>query len=292
MTASLGIALAFVAMLAWGFGDFLIQKSTRKVGDWETLFLITLFGVIVLLPFAGPRLSSLLALGGRDLIIMGIACAVLFMAALLDFEALRRGKLAVVEPIWSFEVPVAAILAFTLIGERISMTQIVLIVTLIICLVLIGLKQKTLEASFFLEKGVVVAIFGAIFMGAANFFMGWGGRVSDPVMINFVSDAFIAILCAIYLVGHGKLRRTFADLKGNLAVILPMSILDKIAWLAFVFSMSIVSIAVTTAISESYVIIAVLLGLMVNREKLNPHQKVGLVGAIITAVILAAVTAG
>ena len=36
MTAGIGIALAFVAMLCWGFGDFMIQKSTRKVGDWET----------------------------------------------------------------------------------------------------------------------------------------------------------------------------------------------------------------------------------------------------------------
>ena len=292
MTAGIGIVLAFVAMLAWGFGDFLIQKSTRKVGDWETLFLITLFGVIVLLPFVWARLPALLTIGGNDLVIIGIACAVLFMAALLDFEALRRGKLAIVEPIWSFEVPVAAILAFTLIGERISATQIVLIATLIICLVLIGLKQKTLEASFFLEKGVILAILGAIFMGAANFFMGWGGRVSDPVMINFLSDAFIAILCAAYLVSHGKLRRTFADLKRNFAVILPMSVSDKIAWLAFVFSMSLVSIAVATAISESYIIIAVLMGLVVNREKLHAHQKVGLVGAIITAIILAAVTAG
>lgn len=38
---SLGILFAFVAMLFWGFGDFMIQKSTRKIGDWETVFLIT-----------------------------------------------------------------------------------------------------------------------------------------------------------------------------------------------------------------------------------------------------------
>ncbi len=49
MTIEVGIGLAFVAMLCWGFGDFLIQRSARKLGDWETLFVITFFGVIVLL---------------------------------------------------------------------------------------------------------------------------------------------------------------------------------------------------------------------------------------------------
>jgi hypothetical protein len=34
----IGVGFAFIAMLCWGVGDFLIQKSARKLGDWETLF--------------------------------------------------------------------------------------------------------------------------------------------------------------------------------------------------------------------------------------------------------------
>jgi drug/metabolite transporter (DMT)-like permease len=48
---SIGIGMAFIAMLCWGVGDFLIQKSTRKLGNVETLFLITFFGAIVLFTF-------------------------------------------------------------------------------------------------------------------------------------------------------------------------------------------------------------------------------------------------
>jgi hypothetical protein len=57
-----GILFALLAMLFFGFGDFLIQRSTRKVGDWETLFLfsilggVQLFGVIGLI--AGPVVVS------------------------------------------------------------------------------------------------------------------------------------------------------------------------------------------------------------------------------------------
>jgi len=39
MSVSVGIGLAFVAMLCWGIGDFLIQKSTRRIGNTVTLFL-------------------------------------------------------------------------------------------------------------------------------------------------------------------------------------------------------------------------------------------------------------
>lgn len=38
MSIEIGIILAFLAMVFWGFGDFLIQRSTRTVGDAETLF--------------------------------------------------------------------------------------------------------------------------------------------------------------------------------------------------------------------------------------------------------------
>ncbi len=107
MSISVGIGLAFVAMLCWGIGDFWIQKSTRKVGDLEALFFVTAFGALVLLPFVYRDIPALFAESSQALMVLGVLCVVLFIAAILDFEALRVGKLAIVEPIWSFEVPVS-----------------------------------------------------------------------------------------------------------------------------------------------------------------------------------------
>lgn len=291
MSILIGIALAFVAMLCWGFGDFLIQKSTRKLGDWETLFLITLFGTIVLAPFVWKSLPDILSSIDNKLVILFLTSIILFVAALLDFEALKKGKLAVVEPIWSFEVPAAAILAFFILGEKLSFVQIILIIFLVVCLFLVSFKERKLTKNFFMEKGVVLAFAGAFVMGGANFFMGWGGRVSDPIMVNFFTDTFIMIITGMYLLGKGRLGSTFIDLKHQYTFVLPMSIFDKVAWLAFVFSMSLAPIAVATALSESYIIVAVLLGIAINHEKLQAHQKVGLVGAIIIAIVLAIITA-
>jgi len=290
MTAGVGIGLAFIAMLCWGFGDFLIQRSTRKVGDWEALFFISLFGVVVLLPFVYKRLPALISSGGETLLVLGVLCFVLFFAAILDFEALRVGKLAVIEPVWSFEVPVSALLAFFILSERISWSQGALIVALLVGLALVSLRSKFELRRLLLERGTMLALFGAVMMGAANFFMGWGSRLSDPLMANFLADLFIAAVTLVVLVSTGRFRRTLRDSISNRGLLIPMSVADKVAWVAFAFALVLAPIAIATALSESYIIIAVILGLIINRERLLSHQKVGLSLATLSAIALAALT--
>jgi drug/metabolite transporter (DMT)-like permease len=289
MDVSVGIALAFIAMLCWGFGDFWIQRSVRKLGDWESLFLITLFGAVALAPFAYKNLPAVFG-SGDALWAIAILCVVLFVAAVLDFEALRVGKLSVVEPVWSFEVPVAALLSFFILRESITLLQIGLIVALMAGLFLVSLKNKIELRKILFERGVLVAFLGAIMMGAANFFMGWSSRLSDPVMANFLSDTFIALVTLVILVATGRFRQTLRDIAANRRTLLQMSVADKVAWLAFAFAMSLAPIAVAVALSESYIIIAVVLGLAVNKEKLKRHQLFGLVLAIASAITLAAIT--
>ena len=116
MALELGIMFAFAALVFWGFGDFLIQRSTRKLGDWETLFVITAFGVVILTPFIYSDPEFALLFEDKTFLMFTGISVVLLLAAILDFEALKRGKIAVVEPIYALEVPISAILAFMIIN--------------------------------------------------------------------------------------------------------------------------------------------------------------------------------
>lgn len=291
MSIGVGIGLAFVAMLCWGIGDFWIQKSTRKVGDLEALFFITAFGALVLLPFAYKNIPALFSEAMSTLTVLGILCVVLLLAALLDFEALRVGKLSVVEPIWSFEVPIAGLLAFFLLGERVTAFQIFLIITLLVGLALVSLKKKFALKHLLLERGTLLAFAGAVMMGGANFFMGWFSRLNDPIMANFITDVFIAVVTGTILLASGRLQKFLADMRTNRTILLQMSVANKAAWVAFAFAMTLAPISIAVALSESYIIIAVLLGLAVNKERLAHHQKIGLVCAVLAAIVLATVTA-
>ncbi|MDP3881373.1 MAG: EamA family transporter [Nanoarchaeota archaeon] len=285
MGLELGIIFAFIAMLCWGFGDFLIQKSTRKFGNWETLFIITLFGALVLLPFVYKDFIDLFS--SFDHTVLLLAASLIYLAAgILDLEALKRGKLAVVEPLWSLEIPVSALAAFFIISETISSYEIGLISGLIIGLVLVSLKSIKFKKHIWLERSVFIAILAAVTMGFANFFIGIGSRETNPLLAKFFFDLVFVIVASIVLFCQGKFRKLRKDVMTNKKFALIMSLLDNSAWLAFGFAMVLTPIAIAVAISESYIIIAVLLGIYVNKERLKYHQKIGIVLAIISAILL------
>ena len=125
----MGLLFAFTAIVSWGLGDFLIQKNARKFGDWIALLFITLIGAIVLLPFV---LGDFPAMFGntRNLLFLLGTSAVLLVAGLLDFEALRRGKISVIEPIYALEVPVTVALAMFFLQEPMATIQTVMVLIL------------------------------------------------------------------------------------------------------------------------------------------------------------------
>lgn len=287
---AIGIILAFVAMIGWGFGDFFIQKSARKIGDWETLFIITFFGAVALFPFIYKDIPSLFSSINSSILILFIAALVLFFAALLDFEALKKGKLDIVEPIWSLEIPISALLAFIILREEITLGQIVLILLLIVGLVLVSFRSGPFSKKIFMEKGALIAALAALLMGAANFFVGWGARVSDALMVNWFLNIFMMILSLIFIVSQRDIGNLIKHIKTNKKLCLQICILDNSAWIAFAFAMTLAPIGIAVALSDSYIIIAVLLGVFVNKEVLHRHQKLGLLIAIISALILAYIT--
>ncbi len=286
MTLSIGVIFAFIAMIGWGFGDFLIQKSTRKVGDWETLFLISFFGIIILTPFVYKDIPSLF-LFGTGFWLMVLASVILLFAALLDFEALKEGKLDVVEPIWSLEIIVSAFLAFLILKESIKLIQIIMILFLITGLILVSFRSKFSAKRIHLEKGVALAAMAAVLMGAANFFVGYGSRVSNPLMMNWFLSVFLTVISFIFIFMNYNFKSLAKNYKTQKRIWWGMCIFDNLAWIAFAFAMTLSPIAIAVAISESYIVIAVLLGMFVNKEVLLKHQKIGLVLAIASAIILA-----
>ncbi|MES2087904.1 MAG: EamA family transporter [Patescibacteria group bacterium] len=290
MSITIGIGLAFVAMLSWGVGDFWMQRSIRKVGNFETLFFIAAFGALVTFPFVYKNLPIFFASSWQTFAVVFGLCLILLFASIIDFEALRIGKLSVVEPVWSFEVPVSAILAFFILSEQIQWFQIVLIASLLVGLGLVSVSKRLRIKDLLFERGVFVALLGATLMGTANFFMGWGSRVTDPLMANFLVNIFITFCVVLVLLAKGTFRNLKKALKSNSAVLLQTSISDNVAWIAFAFAMSLAPIAIVTALSESYIIVAVLLGVFINKEKLARHQKFGLVLALFSALVLAGST--
>lgn len=289
MLIILGIAIAFGAAMMWGLGDFFIQKSTRKVGDWETLFVLCAFGMIVLLPFVFHNLTVLFdGTHMQDILITSASGVALFFAALLILQGMKVGKLSVIEPLYPLEIITAGIVSFFILSEKLSVTEVILIAVLILCFFLLSTQEKgKLKLhKILLEKGVLMVAAGSALMGVADFFMGWGARVTDALTVNFMVNIIITIFTLIYLIYNHRLNRLFSDIKEFPKLFLAMSVFDNAGWILYAYAMSIAPIAIVTTITESSIIMAIFLGLFLNKEKLQRHQYIGMAGAVMCAVAL------
>lgn len=279
----MGILFAILALISWGLGDFLIQRSTRRFGDWQTLFYIAALGAIFTFPLIIKELPALTPL---HLIILGCSSAVILVAALLDFEALKIGKISVVEPVYAFEILITTAIAALFIGEILDIWQLVLLIILIIGIFLVAAKDPSKLKKISWEKGVWLAALATVNMGIVNFLFGYSGRITSPLMINWFISAVIAVVCLIYLLTRKRGAEIITHFKENYVLIIAVSFFDNVAWIAFSYSALFLPIAIATGISESYIALAALLGIIFNREKLKRHQLIGLVVVIFAAIVL------
>lgn len=288
---ALGILFALGALLFWTFGDFFIQRGTRTVGDWKTLFYIGALGGIVLFPFVKDEIIPTLSYPLYATLLVLLFVITLF-AALFEFEALKQGKIAIVEPIFSIELPVTVGLSVALWNETLTLVQALLIAAVFIGIMLAVTLHHThlhYHRRIF-EKGFILAGVGAIGMALVNFLTGVGSQETSPLFVIWFLHTTLALACLLYLTYRGEIRSISSDIRRHGKTIFAFSLFDNLAWISFAFAARYIPISIATTISEAYIALTVLLGIFINKEKLKPHQIVGVALAVIGVIALSAIT--
>ena len=283
--AVIWILCAIGACLSRGIGDFLIQRTTRRIGNWETLLVVGLSATIFLFPFIYHDLH-LIFLPQNTLILLAVA-AIFLVMSLLNFESLKRGKISVVEPIFTLEVPVAIFLAFIFFNEIVSRQQGILIWLLLLWLILISIKPYHFNKRSWLEAWVIFAIMAAVFEWASNFVVGFSSRINNPLLTIWFLSCISAIISFVYLIRKHTLKVLWHEVISHKRLLTGLGILDNAWWIFFAFAVTLIPIAIATSLSEWYIALASLLGLLINKEKLRTYQKIWFIIAFFAACILA-----
>ncbi len=280
-----GIIFALVALISWGLGDFFIQKIARKTGIINALFYITAVAGIVLLPFVWGDLPNVSL---RSWTILGFSGVITFITALIQFQALKVGKLAVIEPIISLELPLTVIIAALIGREHLGIIAYALIAIVFLGIFLAVIPHQGIIKNYItrLEKGTLLALLGAVGMAVTNFVIGYGSQETTPLLAIWGTHTVIAVLCFAYLLMRGEVRSLIRNVIQNPGTIIAESIFDNAAWIAYAFAVIYIPISIAITISEGYIILAVLLGIIINKEKLRNHQTMGVVLAIIGVILL------
>lgn len=288
MVVEIFLLFAFASMVFWGIGDFLIQRTVRRIGDVEALFFIGIIGVIGLLPFVLLDLALLFA--PENLAVLVLLGIITFIAAIFDFEALKQGKISVIEVILELELPITVVLGYIFFGEFLSTVQLFLIIPIFAGIILMALKSielKKIKLMRGFEKGVVLAIFGAIGMAFINSITAVSARQVSPLMAVWFPWLIFTLICLFVLIKNKKLKNLLQNAKKQTTLILFMGIFDTLAWIAYAFATSTYNIGVITAITESYPAIGIVLGILINKEKVAHHQFLGAALTLIACLFLA-----
>jgi len=280
---------AIGAMLCWGVGDFLIQKSTRHIGIVNALFWIALFGSVSLFPFVA---GDIRALNIHDIVLLTTAGVVTFVTSLFEFEAFKDGKLSIVEPVMASELLITIGLSIGIAHEQLTIIQAIAIGTILTGVLLAvtrAPKELWMHRHRWLERGVIYACLGAIGLGLTNFIMGIASQQTSALMTVWWTWTVLAILTAIPLVRERNMHLV-RDLRVHGRLIIAMAMLDTAAWIFFSIATTTIYISITNAISEGYIVLAALLGIVITHERLRTHQKVGVAVALAGVLYLASIS--
>ncbi len=282
------ILAAFGAMLFWGFGDFFIQRETRKVGDMESLVFISSIGAIGLFPFVISELPSLFTL--QNVLLLSFIGIVTFITSIIDFEALKQGKLSVVEVIIEIELPVSVILGFLFLKETLTFSQFFTIVLIFAGIIMISMRSFSgahLAEFKKLEKGALLALLAAVWMGFMNFFVAVGSKQVSPLMVIWLPWLVIAIVSLVFIIRRNEFGKLVKNASQFRRLILVTATIDTLGWLLYATALAENELSIVTAITESYPAITVFLGVLINKEKILPHQYGGAALALASGFALA-----
>ncbi|HVM91116.1 MAG TPA: DMT family transporter [Verrucomicrobiae bacterium] len=276
----LGVLAAVGALFGWGIADFLLQKLSRRHDTFRMMFCNSIIGLCITLPLAWSHLDTLPIIT-QDLWLIGGICLGIFINVFFSIEALRSGKLAVISPVFSLELPFTVLLTIFIAHELPTVLQAVLILVIFCGFFLLtfrGLPHDGKRYLVKLERGVLAALVGVVGLSFYNLTIGLASRLLHPAVTSFTISLFMLALSSIILLSRGQFRfpDVFEPLRHQPKLVLATSLLYTGAGLCFAYATTMLPISVATGISEGYVALSVLLGLTFNRERLKPVQIAGL----------------
>jgi len=280
---NIAILLAFGAMILWGVGDFLIQRCIQRIGSLETLFWITLASSILLYPFIYQSLPDLSSGQFLVLLVLGL---VGFLGVYIHFEALDVGKLSVVELIFSLELPLTILLGVIFFQEVLTLRLILLMLLLFSGIILLSVDFKKINTRQFLEKGALLAIIAASIVALINFLTAVSAREVSPILVIWFPWLVSALLTFTYLLLKKRLGKIIQKSRPFWKLLAVMVIIDITAWLCYSFALSQKELSITTSITESFVVVAMILGIIFNKDRIRPIQYLGAALAVVCSILI------
>ena len=271
--------------MAWGLGTFCSARSSRIIGAWSVVAWVMLFGLVANLVViaVGPRPGSLGAADLAWMLVSGLGNAV---GLLLEYTALRRGKVGIVTPVTSTEGAIAAVLAVAA-GEALGVAPAGLLAMIALGIVLAGVApdEPTLDqrksGAFWLAALAALSFGIGIYATghlSASLPVGWA--VLPP---RLVGVAIVTIPLAL----SRRLRLS----RSVLPLVVFTGLAEVLGFVSFAVGAR-ESVAIAAVLGSQFAVVAGVAAYVLLRERLTRLQLAGVVLILVGVAALTWVTAG
>jgi len=271
------------AALAWGTGTFCSARSSRLIGAWSVVAWVMLVGLVanVVVIAVGPPPG---ALGAGDIAWMLVSGLGNVVGLILEYTALRLGKVGVVTPVTSTEGAVAAVLAVAA-GEALGVAPAGLLAVVALGVVLAGVAPEEPGPDVPAPDQHKRAALGLAVLAALSFGIGIfaTGHISAALPVGWAvlpPRLVGVVIVTIPLALSRRLRLS----RSALPLVVFTGLAEVLGFVFFAFGAR-DSVAVAAVLGSQFGAVAAVAAFVVLRERLTRLQLTG------AALILAGVAA-
>jgi len=271
--------------LAWGAGTFCSARSSRIIGAASVVAWVMLFGLLANLAViaVGPAPGPLGAADIAWMLASGVGNAA---GLLLEYAALRRGKVGIVTPVASTEGAIAALLAVAA-GEALGVAQAGVLAVVALGIVLAGVAsgESTPDqrngAAFWLAALAALSFGIGIFATghlSASLPVGWA--VLPPRLVGVV-----AVTIPLAMTRRLRLARS------ALPLVVFTGLAEVLGFVCYAVGAR-HSLAVAAVLGSQFAVVASVAAYLFLRERLTRLQLAGVVVIVVGVAALTWVTVG
>ncbi|OGK25818.1 hypothetical protein A3A46_00185 [Candidatus Roizmanbacteria bacterium RIFCSPLOWO2_01_FULL_37_13] len=274
----LPLILSVIPMFSWGLIAILAAKLSRKVGGFNSGFLIQLFAFLGTLLISPLFFSIPGKINWLGLIIQGLLGAGTYI---IYCKALEKGKVPIIVPIVSAWALISAVLGIVFLGEPIYLLKAVsiFIITLGIIILTINWNQIKRNQLNLFNPGVVFALMVAVGWGFSFFYLGSLSRQMGWFFTTVGTRMFVMISFFLGYISITNRTNMFQNVPWK--VLFPIAALDVVAFTTYNLAVSRYDVSYVSVISSASPLVAVILGEFLLKEKTSLLQKLGIVIIIV-----------
>ncbi|MEX0991004.1 MAG: DMT family transporter [Actinomycetota bacterium] len=266
------------AALGWGLADVTAAVSGRRIGSLRTVVIaqlasLVVLGVVVAI-FRPPMGASSTQIA--ILLVGGVLGAGAYLSL---YKGLALGPVALVSPIVAAYAAITIVLAVVFLHERLTGLALLGTVLALVGVVLTATDPRALRrgGSLLGGGGIPWGISAMLLFGVATFVL---GRVSQdigwaaPTVYSRIGDVAVIVLVGVVLRRRMRGRRLGAQ---DLTLAFFVGMTDILGVISYARGAELGYISIVTAASVAFIVIPVVAGFVMFRERPAPSQIAGIV---------------